>query len=282
MKLIQRVLRRRTALAGALIIFSFMLVATLAPWITPYDPVKSNIMHRLEPPSQQFVLGTDSLGRDIFSRLIAGSRISFLTSVATVAIALGLGTVLGLIAGYMGGKIDEIIMRAMDVLLSFPGILLAIAVVAVLGPGLLNAMIAIGISRTPSFARVVRATTLSLRERDFVVGAVALGAGSGRILWSHILPNTLSPLIVLSTLNLGTTLLSASSLGFLGLGAQPPTPEWGAMLSDGRLFLLNAPHVATFPGLAIALVVLGFNMLGDGLRDALDPRMKNVGRRDTA
>jgi peptide/nickel transport system permease protein len=234
----------------------------------------------LTPPNREFLLGTDSLGRDVFSRIVYGSRVSLMTGTVAVTIALTVGTIIGLFAGYLGGMIDDVLMRGIDVLLAFPGLLLAIGVVAVLGPGLTNAMIAIGIARVPSFARVVRGVTLALRELDFVHASLAAGARTGRIMIRHILPNTLSSLIVLTTVNLGTALLAASSLSFLGLGAQPPTPEWGAMLSDGRLFLLVAPHVATFPGVAIALMVLGFNLLGDGLRDALDPRMKDIGRRE--
>jgi peptide/nickel transport system permease protein len=260
--------------AGACIVLVFVGMAALAPYLVPYNPIQGNLGDRLLAPSRAHWLGTDELGRDLFSRLVYGARISLQIQVVSVVIALCIGLSLGSIGGYLGGVADHVIMRSMDVLLAFPSIFLALAIIAALGTGLFNLMLAAGISSIPAFARIVRASILSLKEREFVEAAKALGSGSGRIMFRHLLPNCLAPVIVQSTLRMATVLLTASGLSFLGLGVQPPTPEWGAMLSNARSYLIVAPHVATIPGLAIMLVVVGFNLFGDGLRDTLDPRLR--------
>lgn len=270
----RRFKRNKMAMSGGAIVLFFVAVAIAAPLIAPYNPNKPDFAHRLEGPSSRYWLGTDSLGRDILSRIIYGSRYSLLSGLVSVGIAAFLGTLSGLVAGYYGGWVDAVIMRFMDMLLAFPGILLAIAIIAVLGRGFFNAMVAVGLHSVPSFARVVRGSVLSLREREFVESAKAAGATDSRIVFRHILPNIATPVIVMSTMRLGTTILAAAGLSFLGLGAQPPTPEWGAMLSGGRDVLRVAPHITTFPGLAILVTVVGFNLFGDGVRDALDPKLK--------
>ncbi len=259
-------------MAGGALLVLFLLVAAGASWIAPQDPLVQDLYGRLSPPSGKNWFGTDDFGRDILSRVIHGARVSLHVGVAAVAIALVVGTAIGLIAGYWGGLLDNVLMRLMDLMLAFPSILLAIVVVAVLGPSLSNAMLAVGIVSIPQYARLVRASVLSIREQDYVTAARALGAGDARIILTAILPNCIAPLIVQSTLGMAGAILDAAGLSFLGLGAQPPTPEWGAMLSSGRDFILSAPWVLTFPGLAILLTVLAFNLLGDGLRDALDPK----------
>lgn len=273
MRIIKRFMRRRTAIAGFYIVLSFALIGILAPFVAPYDPITVNPARRLAPPSRDHLLGTDELGRDILSRIIYGSRISLIIGIVSVGVGVAIGVPWGILSGYKGGFFDLVTQRAIDALLSFPSILLALLAVTVIGPGLWNAMLAVGVSSIPTYTRVVRGLVLSLREEDYVIAARALGATESRILLRHILPNALAPVIVLSTLQIGTAILAAAGLGFLGLGAQPPTPEWGAMLSRGRAYLRVAPHVAAFPGLAIFLSVLGYNLLGDGLRDALDPRL---------
>jgi len=271
----RRLLRNRMAVIGGGVVLFFVLVAIFAPLIAPYNPNKPDFMNRMQGPSREHWLGTDTLGRDMLSRIIYGSRYSLLAGVVSVTIASLVGTLLGLLSGYYGGWVDMIIMRFMDMLLAFPGILLAIAIISVLGRGLLNAMVSVGLYSVPSFARVVRSRVLSLREQEFVESARAIGSADSRIIFRHILPNITTPVIIMSTMRLGTTILAAASLSFLGLGAQPPTPEWGAMLSGGRDVLRVAPHIATFPGLAILVTVVGFNLLGDGVRDALDPKLKD-------
>ena len=268
----RRMRKNRLSLAGGLLLLLFLGVAAFAPWIAPMDPHSQDLYGRLSPPSLENWFGTDDFGRDILSRIIYGSRISLRVGVAAVAIALLIGTVIGLIAGYWGGILDNLLMRLMDMMLAFPSILLAIVIVAILGPSLANAMLAIGIVSIPKYARLVRASVLSVREKDYVAAARALGAGDARIILTAILPNCIAPLTVQSTLGMASAILDAAGLSFLGLGAQPPIPEWGAMLSGGRDFITKAPWVLTFPGLAILLTVLSFNMLGDGLRDALDPK----------
>jgi len=260
---------------GTLIVISFLLTAILAPYLAPYDPVlDGSLADRLKAPTESHLLGTDSQGRDILSRIIYGARVSVQVGVISVGIALVIGTFMGAVAGYYGGWVDNVIMRLVDIMLAFPSVLLAIAITAVLGPELKNAMIAIGVVNIPSFARIVRSTVLSVKSMEYVEAARAIGATDTRIIYRHVLPNSMAPLIVQTTLSIGTAILDAAALSFLGLGAQPPTPEWGAMLSDGRSYLQKAPWVMFFPGMAIMLVVLGFNLLGDGLRDALDPRLK--------
>jgi len=270
----RRLRRNRAAMAGAAVVAVFVLLAVLAPVLVPFNPTQGNLNDRLQPPSATHWLGTDELGRDLLSRILFGARISLQIQIVAVVLALLVGVALGSVGGYRGGYMDNIIMRAMDVLLAFPGIFLALAIIAALGPGLLNLMLAAGISSVPQFARIVRASILSLKEREFVEAALALGSGSGRVMFRHLLPNCLAPIIVQSTLRMATVLLTASGLSFLGLGVQPPTPEWGAMLSNARSYLIVAPHVATIPGLAIMVVVVGFNLFGDGLRDTLDPRLR--------
>ncbi|MBI2002714.1 MAG: ABC transporter permease [candidate division NC10 bacterium] len=236
----RRLRRNRAAMAGAAVVVVFVLLALFAPVLVPFNPTQGNLNDRLQPPSAAHWLGTDELGRDVFSRILFGARISLQIQIVAVVLALVVGVALGSVGGYLGGHMDNIIMRAMDVLLAFPGIFLALAIIAALGPGLLNLMLAAGISSVPQFARIVRASILSLKEREFVEAALALGSGSGRVMFRHILPNCLAPIIVQSTLRMATVLLTASGLSFLGLGVQPPTPEWGAMLS-------NAPASVSFP-----------------------------------
>ncbi len=251
----------------------FFLTALLAPYIAPYPYARQSILQRLQAPSPEYRLGTDEVGRDVMSRLVYGTRISLQVGLISVTIAMFFGVLLGLLAGYFP-MLDNGIMRCMDILLAFPGILLAMAVVAALGPGLYNVMIAMGIWAVPVYARVVRGSVLSIKGREFVEASRALGCSEFRILFRHILPNILSPVIVLSTMRIGTAILSAAGLSFLGLGAQPPLPDWGGMLSSGRMYVRDAPWVAIYPGLAISLTVLGFNLFGEALREALDPRIQ--------
>jgi len=265
--------RNRLALAGLVALAAFIASASLAPIISPYDPLKMNLENNLALPSQDYFLGTDELGRDILSRIIHGAQISLIIGLVSVGVAFAIGVPSGAVAAYKGGWSDSLVMRLMDILLSFPPILLAIVVITALGPGLFNAMIAVGISLVPIYARLTRGMVLHFKEQEFVEAARMVGASDIRILFRHIMPNCMAPIIVQSTLNIASAILSAAALGFLGLGAQPPTPEWGAMLSKGRVYLRAAPHISTFPGIAIMLTVLAFNMVGDGLRDALDPRM---------
>lgn len=272
--ILRRLLRHRAAVLGGSIVLLIVLMALLADVIAPYDPIRGRLADMLQPPSRAHWMGTDEQGRDILSRIIHGSRISLTVGLVAVGISLTTGTVIGAVSAYFGGWPDLVIMRVIDILLAFPSILLAIAITAILGPSLTNAMIAVGIVGMPVYARLVRASVLSLKEQDFVQAARAAGGGHGRILWRHILPNALAPLIVQSTLSVGTAMLDAAGLSFLGLGAQPPAPEWGAMLSGAQVYIQLAPWVVTFPGLAIMLAVLGFNLLGDGLRDVLDPRLR--------
>ena len=253
-----------------------VIVALLAPYLAPYDPIEQSLERRLEPPSMDHWLGTDDFGRDILSRIIHGSRISLRIGLISISIALTAGTALGLLAGYRGGLYDALVMRLVDVMLAFPSILLAIAIVAITGPGIDNVMVAVSIVLVPQFARLVRASVLSVRETAYVEAARALGARDFRIVMRHVLPNCMAPLIVKSTLSMATAILDAAGLSFLGLGAQPPTPEWGAMLSGGRELMLNAPWVMTGPGLAIFLVVLGLNLFGDGLSEVLDPNRNSA------
>jgi peptide/nickel transport system permease protein len=268
----KRLRKQRLAMIGGGILFLLLFVALCAPVLAPHDPMEQNLYARLQPPSLEHPLGTDDFGRDILSRMIYGSRISLRIGGASITAALLVGTLLGLWAGYWGGWADTLIMRCMDLLLAFPSILLAIAIVAVAGPGIDNAIMAVSVVLIPQFARLVRSSVLTVRETAYVEAARALGAGQMRILFVGILPNCMAPIIVQTTLGLGTAILDAAGLSFLGLGAQPPLPEWGAMLAGGRELLFEAPWVMTFPGLAIFIVVLAINLFGDGLRDALDPK----------
>jgi len=264
--------RNKSALFGGLLILLFVMTALLAPVLYTGNPSAPNLMNALEPPSLENPLGTDELGRSILGRIIYGSRVSLLIAVGVVSVGIVFGIPLGLISGYYGGKIDFIIQRVTDTLLAFPGFLLALALVAVLGIGLENTMISIGISMVPIYIRLVRGCVLSVREEVYVEAARAVGTRDAVILIRHILPNVMIPITVQTSLGLGMAILFAAGLGFLGIGVQPPTPEWGAMLGSARSYLFHAPYVATFPGIAIFLSVLSFNLFGDGLRDALDPR----------
>lgn len=266
--------RNKLAMIGGYVILFYFLVAIFAPLLAPYDPYHIDLVNKLKPPSADHWMGTDDKGRDVLSRLIVGTRLSLSVGFVAVFIGAFFGIVLGLFAGYYGKWVDTIIMRVIDVLLAFPGILLALAIVSALGPSLINVMIAIGIFSVPMFARIVRGSTLSVKKLEYIDAIRSLGASDLRIIFVHIFPNILSPIIVQATLRLATAILSAAGLSFLGLGAQPPLPEWGAMLSNGRDFLFTVPYLALFPGLAISTLVIGFNVFGDGLRDALDPRMK--------
>jgi peptide/nickel transport system permease protein len=278
--LLRRLVRRRTALFGAAVVVAVMLAAALAPLVSPFDPLEQDIGQRLKEPGWQdaqgrvHALGTDHLGRDILSRIVFGSRIALVVGLAAVVISGVLGMVIGLVAGYFGGRVDDILMRLADIQLAFPFILLAIAVIGVLGPSLRNIIIVIGVSSWVVYARVVRGEVLSIREREYVQAAIALGSQHGRVLWQHVLPNTITPRLVVGTLDSARVIVIESALSFLGLGVQPPTPTWGGMLADGRVYLSTAWWLATFPGLAILITVLGINLFGDGLRDTLDPRLK--------
>lgn len=265
----------KSAVIGGILIIAIILVALIGPYFVPYSPSATDTANRLNGPSLAHWLGTDNYGRDIFSRIIDGMSITLYVGFSAVLIGMTVGVFLGIISGYYGGKIDTLIMRFMDILLAFPGILLALAIVAVLGSSLNNVIIAVAVFSVPVFARIVRGSTLSVKKLEYIDAVKALGASDVRIIFKHILPNVASPIIVQATLSIATSILSASGLSFLGLGAQPPTPEWGAMLADGRNYMYDAPHVATIPGIAIVIVVLAFNLFGDGLRDALDPKMKN-------
>ena len=268
--------RNRPAMAGLIILATLVLMAVAAPLLTPYDPVGQELGQALERPSVAHPFGTDHLGRDILSRILHGARISLFIGVMGVALGLIVGVPLGLVSGYFGGWVDIIVQRIADVMLAFPAILLALSLVAVLGVGLQNVIIAVGISVVPIFMRLARGSVLSVREQTYVEAARALGGTDLRIIRSHVLPNSLAPLIVQATLSVGITSLIAAGLGFLGLGVQPPTPEWGSMLGEGRQYIFNASYMATFPGVAIAISVLAFNLVGDGLRDALDPHMRTL------
>jgi ABC-type dipeptide/oligopeptide/nickel transport system permease subunit len=270
----RRLRRNRSALAGAVIMAAFIVMAVAAPLIAPYDPIAQNYDHLRESPTMAHPFGTDNFGRDILSRVIYGARVSLTVGVLGTVLGVIIGVVIGMLAGYYGGWVDAVLMRLLDIQLAFPGILLAIAIIAVLGVGTRNVVIAIGIFSVPIFARVLRGSILSLKQQDFVLAAKAIGVSDRRLMFIHLMPNALAPIVVLSTLRLGTAILTAASLSFLGLGVKPPTSEWGTMLSDGRQFLQLAPHIAIFPGLAILVVMLALNLLGDGLRDALDPRLR--------
>ncbi|WP_414672264.1 ABC transporter permease [Lentibacillus sp.] len=267
--------KNRFALAGLTIVIIFILIGIFAPLITSYGYDDQVVANRLQPPSGEHWLGTDDVGRDIFTRIAYGARISLQVGFFAVVGALVFGTILGIIAGYFGRWIDMLISRLFDILLAFPSILLAIAIVAIIGASLQNALIAIAVINVPIFGRLVRSKVISLREEEFIMAAKAQGMKNGRIILHHILPNSLAPIIVQATLGFGTAILDAAALGFLGLGAQPPTPEWGEMLASSRDFIQLAPWTLIAPGLCIMLVVLGFNLIGDGLRDALDPKMKH-------
>ncbi len=281
---LRKLLRNKNVVAGSLIIALLLIVAAIGPWITPMDPFRQDIWERYAAPrglfvdgawNTQYVLGADELGRDLLSRLILGARVSLMVGFIATSISLLFGVVLGAISGYVGGWVDDVIMRIMDVLLALPGILLAIAIVAALGPNIVNAMLAIAVVRIPQIARVVRSDVLALREEEFVEAAKALGQNHLIVLFKHILMNAWAPTLVLATLGMGTAIVAEAALSFLGLGAQPPQISWGRMLSVGREAIRSAPHVTLYPGIAITIVVLGFSLLGDGLRDVFDRRLKD-------
>lgn len=270
----QALLRNRAAMVGVVIIALFIVGAVFAPYLTSYDPAASRLENALQPPSAEHLLGTDELGRDLLTRLLYGSRISLNIGLISVAIGLAVGVPVGAFSGYYGGKLDLLTQRLIDIMIAFPGILLAIVVVSVLGIGVTNVMIATGIASVPIYARLVRGSVLSVKKTAFVAAAKAAGIRDRSIIFRHILPNCLGPIIVQSTFQIATAILWAAGLSFLGLGAQPPLPEWGAILSRGRMYMRVSHHITTFPGIAILLMVLGFNLLGDGLRDALDPKSR--------
>lgn len=267
--------KQRLALFSSVFIMLLIIIAIIGPYIIQYEVNEINYDNVLQGPSLSHWAGTDEFGRDIFSRIIAGTRISLTVGFSSVFIGAVIGMILGLIAGYFGGWKDSLIMRFCDVLFAFPGILLAIGIIAILGPGLMNVVIAVAIFTIPIFARIVRSSTLTVKSTLYVEATRSIGANHRRIIWKHIFPGTISSIIVYFSLRLGLAILTAASLSFLGLGAQPPTPEWGAMLSSGRDYINNYPHITIFPGIAIFLTVLAFNLLGDGLRDALDPKIED-------
>ncbi|MFC2082768.1 nickel transporter permease [Candidatus Bipolaricaulota bacterium] len=271
---LRRFARNKLALCGALVIGALIVTAFLAPVIAPYGPLDQNIRARLSPPSASHLFGTDALGRDLLSRIIHGARVSLLTGIFVVGSAALVGTALGALAGYFGGWIDKVVMRTVDVFLAFPGMILALAIAGVLGPGLFNMMIALLITAWPSYCRVVRSAVLSIREQEYIESARAVGASNWRIIWRQVLPNCLPPVFVLASMGMGVVILAAAGLSFLGLGAQPPHPEWGSMLNAAKANIMRAPYLSIFPGLAILFSVLGFNFLGDGLRDMFDPRSR--------
>ena len=271
----RRLLRNKLAVIGLLIIAGMIITAVFAPLIATHDPNSMGGLPLLKPGTDGHLLGTDNYGRDVFSRIVYGAQISLVVGVLAVCLGGIVGTLLGLAAGYYGGKLDAVIMRAMDGLFAFPFILLAIALMTVMGQGLINVIIAIGIANIPGFARIVRGEVLSVKEEEYIEVTRSLGARDDRIVFGHILPNCMAPIIVYATMNIAGAIISEAALSFLGVGVQPPTASWGSILKDGKDFLVLSPHMATFSGMAILLSVLGFNLFGDGLRDALDPKMKN-------
>ncbi len=270
-----RLKKNKSAMFGMFIIGLLFFCAIFADVIAPFGYDDQNLSIALTKPNSQYWFGTDNFGRDIYSRIIYGSRISLQVGFVAVSISMVIGGALGAIAGFFGGKLDNIIMRTMDILLAIPSILLAISIVSALGPGLINVMIAVGISSIPSYSRIVRASVITLKDQEFVEAARAVGTSNFRIITKHIIPNSLAPIIVQATLGVAGAILSAAGLSFIGLGIQPPTPEWGSMLSAGRQFIRDYPHISMYPGLVIMITIFGLNLFGDGLRDALDPRLKH-------
>lgn len=270
-------LRSPLTVAGLVLILLFALSALSAPLLAPADPLEQDLSLRLKPPAPAHLLGADQLGRDVLSRILFGARISLTIGLVVVGTAGTFGTLVGLVAGYRRGLVDEVLMRVTDVFLAFPALILAMAIAGALGPSLNNAMIAIAVVTWPVYARLARAQVLSLREREFVEATRALGASPGRIIWRHLLPNSLAPILVQASFDMGGAILSAAGLSFIGFGAQPPIPEWGVMISEGRKFISTQPWLSLFPGLAILLTVAAFNLIGDGLRDTLDPRLRGKG-----
>lgn len=275
MKLLTKLIHQKLAFAAGICVVGLIILAIIGPYIIPYKITTVDYQAVLQGPTSKHWFGTDPFGRDLFSRIVAGTRISLSVGFISVLIGAVLGTIFGLIAGFYGGWLDSIIMRTSDVLFAFPGLILAIGIVAILGPGISNVVIAVSIFNIPSFARIVRSATLAAKSALYVEAARSIGAKNRRLIWSHIFPETISTIIVYFTMRIGTAILTAASLSFLGLGAQPPSPEWGAMLSGGRDYLDTSPFITIFPGLAIFFTVLVFNLFGDGLRDVLDPKMKD-------
>jgi glutathione transport system permease protein len=272
----RRLRRNRLAIAGGVAALLLALLALLAPVIAPYNPIDQDYNHLLQGPSLAHPFGTDNFGRDIFSRIIWGGRISLTVGFLGTLFGMAAGMVIGLFAGFYGGWFDSLAMRLIDIQLAFPGLILSIAIIAILGVGAQNVVIAVAIFTVPAFARVLRGSILALKRQEFITAARAIGVSNRRLMFLHLLPNAIAPVLVIATLRLGTAILTASSLSFLGLGIRPPSPEWGAMLSDGRQYLQLAPYVAIFPGLAILVIMLALNLLGDGLRDALDPKIRKA------
>jgi len=274
-KTVQIIFRNPTSVAGLLIILLMIVAAAAAPLIAPYPPSEVHIRDKVSPPGDTYWFGTDQFGRDILSRLLYGTRISLFLSIGGVLLATAIGTIIGAIAGFGRRWVDEVLMRVMDILMAFPYIVLAIALIAIVGPSLRNIVLVVAFTRIPQFARVVRGSVLVLRDAEYVVAARTVGVSEGQILMRHVLPNTLSPIVVLASLSMATAILTEASMSFLGLGVQPPTASWGTMIGDGRNYIDDGFWISTVPGLAISLTILGFNLLGDGLRDALDPRLRS-------
>ena len=266
--------KSKLTMIGSFVVLFFIIIAIFAPYIAPYDPIAQDLSQRLQPPSSKHLFGTDQFGRDIFSRVIYGSRIAIWIIILVSIISGGIGTLIGVFAGYFGGIVDEVLMRITDMFLAFPSLVLAMAFAAAMGPSLTNTIIAISLVYWTVYARLARAEALRIKNTEYIEAERAMGASNLRIIFLHVLPMCISPVLVQLTLRMGTIILTAAGLGFLGLGAQPPTPEWGAMVSDGRNYLVDQWWISTFPGIAIAIVVLGFNLLGDGIRDMLDPRLR--------
>ncbi len=271
---VRRFARNRLAVAGLIIVAFLLFIAICAPLLAPMDPAQQHLADKRMPPGPKYWLGADEFGRDILSRLIYGSRVALYVACVAVAIALVFGVLIGLVAGFVGGLVDGVLMRCIDVLLSFPYLLLAIAVVSTLGTGVQNTTLAVGIWAMPAFARITRSQVLSVKNREYITAARSVGVPMVRLVWSHVLPNAIPPVVVFATLYMASAILLEAALSFLGLGVQPPDPSWGLMVASGRDFLRVAPHIATIPGVAIMLAVLGFNLMGDGLRDALDPTLR--------
>lgn len=265
-------IRHPGIVACVVVLLALAFTAVFAAQLAPYDPEKADLAHRLEAPGPDHLFGTDHMGRDILSRVIYGARISLTIGLIVVAVSAAIGGMLGLVSGYFGGLVDDVIMRVVDAFLAFPGTMLALGIAGLFGAGFYNLLIALVVVEWSPFARLVRGTVISVRERDFVKASVGLGEGNARVILRHVLPNSVSPLIVMATTCVGSVILTAAGLSFLGLGVQPPTPEWGYMLNDGKLFIRTAPYIMVFPGLMILVTVIAFNYLGDGLRDVLDPR----------
>ena len=270
-----RILHNPLSLAGVVLIGALVVLALIAPFIAPYDPIRTNLNVSLAPPSRVHWFGTDQLGRDILSRILYGTRISLRIAILTALIATAIGAPMGIVTGYFRGRLDDLLMRVTDMFMAFPRLILAMAIAAALRPTLDNVIIAISLAAWPAYARLARSVTLGLREENYVEAARAIGAGTPRVLGRHVFPGVLSPMTIQVSLDMGGIILTAAGLGFIGFGAQPPTPEWGVMISEGRNYITQQWWVSTFPGIAISLVVLGFNMLGDGIRDVLDPRLRS-------